>query len=205
MSLYRSFTDDIFLVSSEWDTQIGRQLRGIWQRQKNFHPSAQNFKESIFSSRIFTTDVGVRSAEPCSVSVAAIHQLLTQILMHVSTALLGDSDLRSFCGAFITESDLTILERCNQDSITALECIVGSYANGARAVPGTQTESDLREAGDIWSEHVLEIPKASIITFIYVVGTVFAGYPLVSGVATAIGLLDGWGLYVCKYQIRILL
>ena len=34
-------------------------------------------------SFIFTTNVGMRPAEPCTISVAATHQLLTQILLSI--------------------------------------------------------------------------------------------------------------------------
>ena len=51
--------------------QVGKQLRkmvnfgGTWNME----------------SFIFTTNVGMRPAEPCSISVIATHQLLTQILL----------------------------------------------------------------------------------------------------------------------------
>ena len=35
------------------------------------------------TSRIFTSEVGVRPAEPCSISVVATHQLLTNIFEHI--------------------------------------------------------------------------------------------------------------------------
>lgn len=195
--LCRSFTDNIFLVSSEWDTQIGRQLRGIGKRKHPLRPG-MNDLNFIYSSRIFTTDVGVRPAEPCSVSVAAIQQLLTQLYMHVSISLLAGPELRTFCGAIVTESDLRILERCNQESINALECIVGSDRFGVRSIIGTNTEQELRRAGNVWSEHVLENPKAYILTFLYVVGTVVSGYPFITGVAIAAGLENGWWFYLRK-------
>jgi hypothetical protein len=103
--------------------------------------------------------------------------------MHISTSLLSESELRFFRGAVVSESDLMILERCNQDTIQALECIVGTDSKGCRISPGTHTVKELRRAGDTWSEHVLANPKAYIITFAYVVGTVVVGYPLITGVA----------------------
>lgn len=188
-------------MSSEWDTQIGRQLREISRRQQqSFHTvGLKSDIGLVLSSRIFTTDIGVRPAEPCSVSVVAIQQLLTQLFIHISISLIGSSEMRTFCGAIVTESDLMILERCNQESISALECIVGSNRNGARSSSaGTHTERELRQSGDIWSEHVLENPKAYILTFLYVVGTVLAGYPLITGVAIAAGLADGWAFFICE-------
>jgi hypothetical protein len=49
-------------------------------------------------------------------------------------------------------------------------------------------EKELRKAGDIWSEHVLENAKAYMMSFVYIFATVISGFPLVSGVAHAIGL-----------------
>ena len=40
-------------------------------------------------SRVFSTGIGVRPAEPCSISVAATHQLLTQILQNLALAVIG--------------------------------------------------------------------------------------------------------------------
>jgi len=40
-------------------------------------------------SRVFSTGIGVRPAEPCSISVAATHQLLTQILQNLAFTVVG--------------------------------------------------------------------------------------------------------------------
>ena len=194
----RSFTQDIFLVTSEWDTQIGKQLRILLASQMKAGVDSIQSKANAFSSRIFVTDVGVRPAEPCSVSVVALHQLLTQIFLHVSISLLSEPEIRSFCGAAITEADLSILERCNQESIKALEDLVATDRKGRVRRDGTRIHNELRQAGDVWSEHVLENARAYIFTFLYVVGTVTAGYPLVTGIAVAAGLDVGWAFYICK-------
>ncbi|KAJ1463725.1 expressed protein, partial [Baffinella frigidus] len=65
-------TRDIFVVASEWDTQIGKQLRQLHSGQ------AWEIKSSVF-----TTFVGMRPAEPCTVSVVATHALLTEILIYL--------------------------------------------------------------------------------------------------------------------------
>ena len=48
-------------------------------------------------------------------------------------------------------------------------------------------EKELPAAGDILSEHILEKVKAYVISFIYVVGTVVSGCPLVTGLANWAG------------------
>lgn len=154
--------------------------------------------KDIFGSRVFTTDIGVRPAEPCSLSVAATHQLLTQIFEYICLVILSDQIFRDLTGAVITEPDLRILERCNQDNIVSLERIVG------REVAGTehQTEAmrELKEAGDLWADHVLEVARAYIMSFVYIVATVTSGYPLITGIAMATGLLVGhWGFYLTRF------
>jgi hypothetical protein len=184
-NLLQSSTNSIFVVASEWDTQIGKQLSGM-------KTSGQ------FESRIFSTDVGVRPAEPCSVSVAATQQLLTQIFMHVALVVLDNPHYRKLTNAVVAEHDLQELERCNQMNITALERIVGCTANGD-VTPDASAERDLRAAGDVWADHVLEGVKGWMMSFAYIVGTVTAGYPLVTGVATACGLAATWAFYVTRF------
>jgi hypothetical protein len=177
-NLLQSVTRDIFAVCSEWDTQIGKQLRKM-----------SDDGADRFSSRIFSTDIGVRVAEPCSLSVAATHQLLTQIFEHISLIVLSNQHFRHLSEAVITEKDLAILERCNQDNILALEQIVGKPHKDGHGT--TDTERELREAGDLWANHILENVRAYILSIIYIVGTVTAGYPLISGIATSAGLNAG--------------
>ena len=183
-NLLISSTNSIFVVASEWDTQIGKQLRAIKS-------------DGMFASRIFTTDVGVRPAEPCSVSVAATQQLLTQIFLHMSLVILDNSDFRKHTRAVITKHDLAELERCNQMNISALEEIVGKKASGE--IMHSATEIALRQQGDVWSDHVLEGVKGWIMSCVYIVATVTAGYPLITGLATAFGLVATWAFYLTRF------
>ena len=75
-NLLQSATKNIFVVTSEWDTQIGKQLRAMDRENDEDH-------HSLFNSRVFSTEVGLRSAEPCSVTVAATHQLLTNLFQYL--------------------------------------------------------------------------------------------------------------------------
>jgi hypothetical protein len=181
-NLLQSVTRSIFVVTSEWDTQIGKQLRNMQS-------------DDILTSRVFTTGVGVRPSEPCSLTVAATHQLLTQIFEQICSVVLDDHHFRHLTGAVITEQDLSILERCNQDNIFALERIVGTR-NG-RGPDGTERE--LRDMGSLWADHVLENARAYIISFLYVVGTVTSGYPIISGIATALGLESDSIFYFLRF------
>jgi hypothetical protein len=53
-NLLQGFTKNLFVITSEWDTQIGKQLRQLSV------PNSWEFKASIFS-----TNIGMRPAEVC--------------------------------------------------------------------------------------------------------------------------------------------
>ena len=98
----------------------------------------------------------------------------------------------------ITERDLKVLERCNRENIRALEKIVGVNCRGY-VNPDEPTLKTLLAAGDVWSEHILENVKAYVMSFIYIMVTVTSGYPLISGVARAIGLEADWAFYITRF------
>jgi hypothetical protein len=148
-NLLQSFSSSIFAVTSEWDTQIGKQLRSM-------------YSDDLLSSRIFSTEVGVRPAEPCSVSVVATHQLLTNIFEHICVTIISDPHFSRAAGAVVRERDLQILERCNQEGLKTLEEIVGVDVKGAEIHEiRRKTERELRSAGDLWANHILEVAKVS--------------------------------------------
>jgi hypothetical protein len=199
-NLLQSMTKNIFVVSSEWDTQIGKQLRSMHERGPNDNDRPRSGHHHLLqSSRIFSTGVGVRPAEPCSVSVVATHQLLTQIFQHICLTVIGNPNYRRVSAAAITEYDLQVLETLNRDNIQALEDIVGMDAAGY-PVDEASTTKDLRMLGNLWADHVLEQAKAYILTFIYVFVTVTSGYPIVSGISLAFGMTtNNWAFYLSEY------
>lgn len=185
-NLLQSVTQNMFVVTSEWDTQIGKQLRSM--------------SGGLLSSRIFSTDVGVSPAEPCSLSVAAQHQLLTQLFQTISITILGDKGFRHITGAAMTDTDVKILERCNKDNIKALESIVGVNREGnGLSEESNMTEKALRERGRVWSDHILENARALIMTFVYIVVTVTIGYPLITGLSVAGGVDNGSVFYATRF------
>lgn len=166
------------MVTSEWDTQIGKQLRAMDAEDRDGHSLC----------RIFSTDIGVRPAEPCSVSVAATHQLLTNLFQYISVVVLSDPKYVRVSGALITEQDIKILERCNHLNIEALTEITGSSSFGYALDQKTKVQQNLHSAGDLWAEHILENARAYMMSFIYVFVTVTTGYPLLSLIASLSGL-----------------
>ena len=83
-SLLSGFTSNIFVVTSELDTQAARAVRSVsgggGGGGGGNAGGAAPFID-LSSQFVFSTHVGFRSAEPCSVSVLATHHLLTQLLL----------------------------------------------------------------------------------------------------------------------------
>jgi hypothetical protein len=180
--ILQSTTRNIFVCTSEWDTQIGKQLRAMDDRD-------DKIEEQIFNSRTFSTEVGMRPAEPCSVSVAATHQLLTNLFEYICVIILSNPSFRRVTAATISEQDLQVLEKCNRENISALCDIISVTTSGEPyAFEQSQTVKELRAAGDLWADHILENSKAYIMTFVYIFATVVSGYPIVYGIALASGL-----------------
>ncbi|CAK9023116.1 unnamed protein product [Durusdinium trenchii] len=164
--LLQAVTKRIFVVTSEWDTQIGKQLRALGTY-----------------SHVFSTNISLRPAEPCSVSVAATQQLLTQILMYLAFRILSD-DVKDSAGPVITRTDLAELEHVNRTNIEALQEIVGYHKSMSK------TERELRRRGRAWAQHVLETPRAWILCAAYVAVTVTCGIPPITAITTQAGLYE---------------
>ena len=133
-------------------------------------------------------------------SVAATHQLLTNIFEHLCDLIISNTEFRHVSGAIITETDLRTLEKLNRMNIGALEEITGYDKHGERLPEEfLGEEKALRNVGDRFAEHVLEGAKAYIMSFFYIVFTVTIGYPLVTGIATAAGLDTDRAFYVTRF------
>mmetsp|Transcript_12587 Transcript_12587/g.29481 ORF Transcript_12587/g.29481 Transcript_12587/m.29481 type:complete len:1616 (+) Transcript_12587:106-4953(+) len=182
-NLLQSATQSIFVVTSEWDTQIGKQLRMM--------DEIDGTSASLMNQRIFSTEIGMRPAEPCSVSVAATHQLLTNLLEYISVVILSDARFRRVTKAQINEQDVHILEKCNQMNVKALTEIVGHNDSGYPLDRVPQLLRTLHNLGNVWSDHILEQARAYAMSFLYIFVTVTAGWPLVSAIGHGFGVVEG--------------
>jgi hypothetical protein len=190
-NLLQSATKNIFVVTGDWDSQIGKNLRLMNQLDEG--------GEHVLNHRIFSTNIGIRPAEPCSLSVVATHQLLTNLLKYLSVVILSDNRYHRVTGATITAMDIEILETCGRMNIGALSEIVGVNSTGFKLDRESHVRKQLQRAGDLWAEHILENARAYMISFIYIFATVISGYPLFYAIAIGAGLDAGsqW-IYVGK-------
>ena len=96
--LLRGCTRHIFVVTSEWDTQIARAAsKGSEQAPKGAELASKGSEQAggaggqpaaalvveveLTSEFVFSTFAGYRPAEPCSLSVVAMHHLLSHVLV----------------------------------------------------------------------------------------------------------------------------
>jgi hypothetical protein len=127
--------------------------------------------------RCFSTLTGFRVAEPCSVSVAATHQLLTHVLLSLMRSL-GGSRPDLFPRARPVAAELATL--CGASHLAALREIVGDDQ-----LTDTPTGARLRREGRRWAQHVLEGPLSWILSALYILITVVSGYTPLSAILLA--------------------
>jgi hypothetical protein len=158
--------------------------------------------DEAFNSRIFSTEVGMRPAEPCSISVVATHQLLTNLFEYIAAVILSHHHFCRATGAVISEQDLLVLEKCNKLNVDALTAIVGVDCLGRPLVEEKGTNLELKRAGDIWADHILENTRAYVMSFFYIFVTLIAGYPIFHAIAYAAGMnmTSGW-IYMSKFMV----
>ena len=185
-NLLKGYTSNLFVVTSEWDTQIARSVRaGVPGRCGN----ARGFHSSLHSY-VFTTFCGCRPAEPVSLTVVATHQLLTQILLYVMYSVrFHHPKYPELGGSSFTLQEVRELEGLNTDGIADLEAIV---------TQDSAVRRQLLEQGRAWSRHILEGPITWIMSAVYVVATVVSGLTPLSAIVFALTEDDG-PLGECTY------
>jgi len=194
-NLLKSFTPNTFIVTSDWDTQAARAVRSDTATSKNAAIAKMD-------SRVFTTFCGCRPAEPCSLTVVATHQLLTQILLHLMYAAryykpdqpkLGRSkfDIREV-------QELEMLNRECIENVADMSAPNLTWKDGFwEQRPSAMHQALVRQGRD-WAMHVLEAPISWIICAVYFIATVAVGYtPLSAAVWVAVRTLttvkeDAW-------------
>ena len=181
-NLLKGFTSSIFVVTSEWDTQVARAVRAGKPGQGATHSWQM-------ASFVFTNFCGCRPAEPCSLTVAATHQVLTQILLYLMYAVRHyEPGLPRIAGSSFHIEEVRELETLNRNTLDALERL---------ATPGNETRASLLKQGDAWARHVLEGPIAWILSAVYILLTVVSGFTPLSlaalGVCYAFSGTWGWG------------
>jgi len=160
-NLLKGAISNIFVVTSEWDTQVAKSVRA-----GKPGTIGKGFRLNSF---VFTTFCGTRPAEPVSLTVVATHHLLTQLLLYLMYAVrYYHEDKPTLGGSTFTIQEVQELETLHRNGITDLEEMVSNDSSTIR--------QQLLAQGIAWSRHVLEGPTTWIISATYILATVVAGY-----------------------------
>lgn len=177
--LLRALTTSLFAVCSEWDTPVARAVREAAARSGGGQ-----------DDRVFTTLTGFRAAEPCSLTVVAMHSLLTHVLLHSMTFLSAasanfqnDGDQSHVMTLSEVAAELTKGLPIHADSMVE---IVGDHKNANRDTP---TGQQLRKQGRLWGQHILEGPYSWILSAVYILVTVLTGFTPLSALVAALSPL----------------
>ena len=194
-SLFKGFTSSIFVVTSELDTQAARAVRtgsapsistaSTSSADANGDANSGPFLE-LDSQYVFSTHAGFRPAEACSLSVVAMHHLLSHLLIfamgYLSHFEHGES-ATSICGSAYDFEEVRELAALSRLQAGALRGIVGEERLG-----DTPTSAALTKQGRRWAQHVLEGPLAWLLSVAYIAATVLlATTPLSAAVSAALG------------------
>ena len=179
-NLLKGFTSSLFVVTSEWDTQIARSVRAG-------KPGRVGAKFQL-NSYVFTTFCGCRPAEPVSLTAVATHQVLTQLLLYLMYAARYQHPTKPrLGGSTYTIQEVQELEGLNLDGIGVLEALIQpTEPNGKGKLEDAKCRKDLLQQGRYWAQHILEGPIVWILSMIYIVVTVTVGATPLSGIVGAI-------------------
>ena len=179
-NLLKGFTSSLFVVTSEWDTQIARSVRAG-------RPGAIGNKFQL-NSYVFVTFVGCRPAEPVSLTAVATHQLLTQVLFYLMYAIRYQQPNKPrLGGSTYTLQEVQELEGLNIDCVDTLEQLTRpAVENETGRLVNAKCRRRLLKQGRYWAMHILEGPVVWILSMIYIVVTVTVGATPLSAINGAI-------------------
>ncbi|MGA1409258.1 MAG: hypothetical protein ACO37W_05905 [Prochlorotrichaceae cyanobacterium] len=124
-----------------------------------------------FSRRLFTNKSGRRLAEPATVSVAATHHTLTELLFYLGQQMHVHFPNQNPLGMRVSHESLLVLQGLKAETFiqSAVE-ILGSNTEGQ--VKPTSVNRHLIKGGRQWSLHVTETPLVWGIHALYILITV---------------------------------
>jgi hypothetical protein len=193
-NLLKGYTANLFVVTSEWDTQIARSVRAG-------RPGAVGAKFQL-NSYVFTTFCGCRPAEPVTLTAVATHQLLTQVLFYLMYAIRYHLPKHpQLGGSTYTIQEVQELEGLNIDSIKVIEALTrptvpvdrkapdrfaAEGGGGGSVLADGKARRQLLAQGRYWAQHILEGPIVWILCTLYIAITVTLGATPLSAIVGAV-------------------
>lgn len=172
-NVLKGFSRHLFAVTSDSDNQIARVVRETQGSSKTLGPSSGQHH-----SYVFTTFCGKRPAEAVSLTLAATHQVLTQLLLY--TMFCASSFGKLSCTSYrleFTSQQVMDLDGLNHHCLDVLETMIhgspstqardsttlpplsrASSKDGAQILAKSKIRDELLGQGHQWSQHILEGP-----------------------------------------------
>ncbi|MBN3926145.1 hypothetical protein [Nostoc sp. NMS4] len=149
----------VFIMTEELDSLMGG---AIGQTHGN---------RTVFGSRIFTTNSGRRTAEPCTLSTAALQQTLTELLLYLAKRMLQGCPNYRPLGMILSEESILELELIKDNFIYQNIVTITGTTAGKGIVKSPEHEKLVR-GGRQWAMHIIETPIVWGIHALYVLITV---------------------------------
>ena len=172
----------VFVMTGEVDTLMGA---AVGQKVK---PDAD------WVARVFTSCAGWRSAEPATVTVAATHASLTELLLRLirSVQAATEDDERPY-GLAASEDDLAKLEALATLSLTRAEAILGRTAEGWDVQ--TEERDALLSQGRYLSRLLVEPMLVFLVTAVHLFVMLWLGWNPVIGANAFLFGETGWAFF----------
>ncbi|GAA6615658.1 hypothetical protein [Scytonema sp. NUACC26] len=150
---------EVFIMTEELNSLMGGAI-------------GQNYGNgTAFCRRIFTTNSGRRTAEPCTLSTAALQQTLTELLLYLAKRMLRRYPDYNPLGMMLSPESILELELIKDDFIYQnVVTITGSTA--CKGIVKSPEHEKLVRVGRQWAMHVTETPIVWGIHALYVLITV---------------------------------
>jgi hypothetical protein len=168
----RGTIGEVFIMTEEFNSLMGDAI-------------GQNYnKGAAFCRRIFTTKSGRRTAEPCTLSTAALQQTFTELLLYLAKRMRQRYPNFSPLGMILSPESIFELELIKDDFIYQNVVSIAGTTARIESVESSEREKLVR-LGRKWAMHVTETPIVWGIHALYVLITAGWAIPFGYGIPLA--------------------
>jgi hypothetical protein len=181
-------TGPVFVMTGEIDTLMGAAVgQGIQA-------------DDAWVARVFATGAGWRSAEPATVSTAAAHATLTQLLIRIARDLHSSAQgaFRPF-GLAASAEDLDKLEALSQQTVKRAEALFGRTAEGWEIETAERTQ--LQREGRYLARLLVEPALVFVITAMHLFAMLWLGWNPVIGAGQLLHDATGWPVFAVAHPL----
>ncbi len=147
---------------------------------------------ALLETQIFINECGRRTAEPCTITSASMHQTLTELLLYLAKGMRLTFPSSSPLGMTIQSQDILLLEKIKYDFFNQNVCTIIGYNTSGIKIQSIFNQNLIKN-GKKWSLNITENPTAWIIHSLYILisigWSIPFGYSIPLARTISIGLL----------------